>query len=98
MKKILKLTAMVLGTFAILFGLNSCSKDDDNNDNDCCTWDESYTDGGETYTYTGKVCEDGTFSGTYTVDGETYTNSFDWTEDSYYEDYSWDDIKDEFCS
>ena len=44
MKKILKLSAMLLGGVAMVFGLNSCDKGDDV---DCCTVSES----DESYSY-----------------------------------------------
>ena len=97
MKKILKLTAMVFGAVAMVFGLNSCSKDDDK---DCCTWDKSETGDEGTYTFTGKACEDGYFTFTYTYTDkddvvETYSDTGDWMEDT---DYTWDYIKEETCS
>lgn len=96
MKKILKLTAMVFGVLVMIFNLSSCSKDDDN---DCCTLDESGTsDDGTTYSYSLKICEDGFYSYSYTYGDETYSRSGDWRDDDEDNDQSWSDIKEEYCS
>lgn len=69
---------MVFGAASLIFGINSCDKDDDN---ECCTL--TYTDGDETYTV--RACEDGSI--TYTYNDQTY--SYNWKDDF----DSWAEIK-----
>ena len=86
MKIYIKFYAIALGALFSLLGISSCSSDDDNNTNECCTY--SYTDEGVTYTYT--YCADGSY--TYAIDGVVIDDT-PWSNDS-----SWDEIKSELLS
>ncbi|MDB3865965.1 hypothetical protein N9300_00640 [bacterium] len=93
MKKILKLTAMLFGGAAMLLGLNSCDKEDDVN---CCSFSDSGTYNGVSYSYSSTLCEDGTYTSTYTYgdDTETYSGNWDeWVE----EGTTWAEIIEDYC-
>lgn len=85
--KILKLTARLFGSIALLSTFNACDKDGDSSG--CCSY--SYKEDGTTYTY--EVCKDGT--GLYTAryaDGSTYSYSYDTNWEEYFD--SWSDVED----
>lgn len=83
--KLIKLSAQLLGVVALIFGASSCNKDDDAGI-ECCTFTATY----DSYTITGKACEDGTY--TYTYDGTTTSGNW---EDDY---DSWAEVKAELIS
>ncbi|MDH5368159.1 MAG: hypothetical protein OEW67_14325 [Cyclobacteriaceae bacterium] len=84
--KLIKLTANIIGVFALLTGISSC-KDDEVAANECCTLTETYTYNGVTETYTQKACQDGTWTYTY---GDGTTGSYKWNDDP---TYTWTEVK-----
>ena len=93
MRKILKLSAMLIGAAAMLVGLNSCSKGGGGDDANCCSFSGSGTYDGATYTYSGRFCEDGTYTYTYTNGDNTENYSGNWDDN----EYTWAEIQEKYC-
>lgn len=90
MRKILKLSAMLIGGATMLLGLNSCNKGDDAN---CCSFSGSGTYDGASYSYSGRFCEDGTYTYTYTKGDNTENYSGNWNDG----EYTWAEIQEKYC-
>ncbi len=91
--KTFKFIAFIIGSFSMIFGFNSCKKDEDNK-LECCTYTYAdYVDtisihpAGTTYT----TCSDGSYTALIQYsDGSTYTekgkweSGFNWAETKTY--------------
>ncbi len=85
---------MLIGAAAMLVGLNSCSKGGDGGDgDDCCSFSGSGTYDGASYSYSGRFCEDGTYTYTYTKGDNTENYSGNWDND----EYTWAEIQEKYC-